>query len=194
MSQVSTSHELQAQSEELLQGPLKHARTAALALALVPLAAVAVTTQVKRNSCPSGGICGTVFYDTNNDGVQDASEPGIPGVSVTIIYSRLTARHTSSLVRYQRFAACMTSVTAYPRSEYTISVQIPPDTTASPSGSGRRRAARQRRHARRSWQQRRARSTGPMTKRRIPAPTSASRQSAVYQSRNWDARILEESS
>ena len=33
-----------AQSQALLQGRLKHTRTAALALALVPLAAVAVST------------------------------------------------------------------------------------------------------------------------------------------------------
>ena len=74
-----------AQSQALLQGPLKRTRTAALALALVPLAAVAVSTQINE-MCPSGGICGTVFYDIDNDGIQDAGEPGIPGVSVTIVY------------------------------------------------------------------------------------------------------------
>ena len=89
MSQESTSHELQAQSEELLRGPLKHARTAALALALVPLAAVAVTTQTQEDSgCPaSAGICGTVFYDTNGNGIQESGEPGIPGRDVTVTYT-----------------------------------------------------------------------------------------------------------
>ena len=56
MSQGSTSHKLQAQSQELLQGPLKHARTAALALALVPLAAVAVTTQVNEKLSVGGHL------------------------------------------------------------------------------------------------------------------------------------------
>ena len=133
MSQGSTSQELQSQSQELLQGPLKHARTAALALALVPLAAVAVTTQVNE-SCASGGICGTVFYDTNNDGVQDAGEPGIPGVSVTIVYvvdgtpeERTVDTNGSGLYDFG---------TDQPRGEYTISVQIPPDTTASPQDQG----------------------------------------------------------
>ncbi len=78
MSQVSTSQELQAQSTELLRGPLKHARTAALALALVPLAAVAVTTQVQEDAgCPtSAGVCGTIFYDTNGNGIQESGETG----------------------------------------------------------------------------------------------------------------------
>src|ERR1700752_4179978 len=89
MSQGTTSHVLERQSQELLQGRLKHARTAALALALVPLAAVAVTTQTQADSgCPaSAGICGTVFYDTNGDGVQDSGEPGIQNVPVTITYT-----------------------------------------------------------------------------------------------------------
>ena len=89
MSQVNPSNELGMKSQELLQGPLKHVRSAALALTLVPLAAVAVTTQVQEDgACPqSAGICGTVFYDTNGDGVQDAGEPGIAGVSVTITYT-----------------------------------------------------------------------------------------------------------
>ncbi len=36
---------------------------------------------------PLGGIRGTVFEDRNNNGVQDAGEPGIEGVSVAIIDS-----------------------------------------------------------------------------------------------------------
>jgi hypothetical protein len=38
---------------------------------------------------PLGGIGGTVFEDRNNNGVQDAGEPGIEGVSVAIIDSVL---------------------------------------------------------------------------------------------------------
>ena len=103
---------------------------AALALALVRLAAVAVSTQVNE-TCPSGGICGTAFYDTDNDGIQDAGEPGIPGVSVTIVYlidgtpyEFTVATNNTGLYDFG---------TGLPRGEYTISVQIPPDTTASPT-------------------------------------------------------------
>jgi hypothetical protein len=121
------------QSQALLQGPLKHARSAALALALVPLAAVAVSTEVNE-TCPSGGICGTVFYDTNGNGVQDAGESGISGVSVTLIYivdgtpqEFTIPTNTSGLYDFG---------TLFPRDEYTISVQIPPSTTASPTDQG----------------------------------------------------------
>ncbi len=117
------------QSQELLQGRLKHTRTAALALALVPLAAVAVSTQV-NGVCPSGGICGTVFYDADNDGIQDAGEPGIPGVSVTIHYV-LVERPTSSRSRPRDRVVRVRHGLA--TRGYTISVQIPPDTTASPT-------------------------------------------------------------
>src|SRR5262245_61062018 len=89
MSQGSTSHDVNTQSQELLQGPLKHARTAALALALVPLAAVAASTSAQQETgCPaSGGICGTVFYDTNGNGVQDAGDSVIKDAVVTITYT-----------------------------------------------------------------------------------------------------------
>ena len=124
---------LRGRSQELLQGPLKHTRTAALALALVPLAAVAVSTQVNE-TCPSGGMCGTVFYDADNDGIQDAGEPGIPGVSVTIVYvydgtpyEFTVATNVNGLYDFG---------TGLPRGEYPISVQIPPDTTVSPTDQG----------------------------------------------------------
>jgi hypothetical protein len=130
--------ELQTQSQQLLQGPLKHTRTAALALALVPLAAVAVSTQVNE-SCASGGICGTVFYDANNNGIQDAGEPGISGVSVTIYYtidgtpySTTVATNGSGVYDFGGFL---------PRGEYTVSAQIPPDMTASPTDQGSNDAA-----------------------------------------------------
>ena len=71
--QVNTS-ELTEKSQQLLHGPLKHARTAALAMALMPLAAVAASTVVTSESCPSAGICGVVYYDENNNGIQDATE------------------------------------------------------------------------------------------------------------------------
>ena len=100
MTQVSTSHALEAQSQNLLHGPLKHARTAALALALVPVAAVAASTAAQDpTGCQaSAGICGTVFYDANGNGIQDAGETGIPGASVTITYTSPDTGDTVTLV------------------------------------------------------------------------------------------------
>jgi Tfp pilus assembly protein FimT len=132
-NQETQKVELCAQSRELLKGKLKHTRTAALALALVPLAAVAVSTQVNEN-CSSGGICGTVFYDANNNGIQDATETGIPGVSVTLTFI------VNGTPQEFTVATSSTGVfdfgSALPRGEHTISVQIPPGTTASPANEG----------------------------------------------------------
>lgn len=121
------------QSQALLQGPLKHTRTAALALALVPLAAVAVATQVAE-SCPSGGICGTVFYDDNGNGIQDPGEPGIEGVTVTITYTIDGVIYTTAVPTNE--AGLYDFGSGLPRGEYPISVQIPPGTTASPADQG----------------------------------------------------------
>ena len=141
MSQVSTSQELQAQSEKLLQGPLKHARTAALALALVPLAAVAVTTQTQEDSgCPqSAGVCGTIFYDTNGNGIQDGGEPGISGVSRDDYLHAARGRRrrkTGAFDQrsegfYQHRRSHLSGTT------YTVSVQIPNGTTPSPDNNPR---------------------------------------------------------
>jgi hypothetical protein len=126
-------HDVRSESQQLLQGPLKHTRTAALALALVPLAAVAVSTQVNE-SCASGGICGTVFYDTTPNGIQDAGEPGIPGVSVTITYVVDGTPYTTTVPTDDN--GVYDFGTFLPRGEYEISVQIPPNTTASPANQG----------------------------------------------------------
>ncbi len=197
MSQGSTSQELQSQSQELLQGPLKHARTAALALALVPLAAVAVTTQVNEKLCVGAGICGTVFYDTNDDGVQDAGEPGIPGVSVTIRTTSSTARETDRAVdtngaRLVRLRNGSATVGRSPtRSPYRYRRtrrrprNDPGDRRLADSDGDAGRHGNSVAHFT---------STGPRTNGRIPAPTSASRRPACTQPRNRHARILEESS
>jgi hypothetical protein len=77
--------ELRDQTQQLLDGPLKHIRGAALAAALLPLASVAATpASAQAPKCASGGVCGTVFNDTNNNGVQDAGEPGIANVPVFV--------------------------------------------------------------------------------------------------------------
>ena len=78
--------ELRRQTHELLQGPLKHIRGAALAATLVPLASVlAAPASAQSTSCPSAGVCGTVFDDANHNGIQDAGETGIEGAKVFMI-------------------------------------------------------------------------------------------------------------
>ena len=74
--------ELRAQTQQLLDGPLKHIRGAALAAALLPLASVAATPASAQAGCPSAGVCGTVFNDTNGNGVHDAGEAGLADVTV----------------------------------------------------------------------------------------------------------------
>ena len=74
MSQESCQTELQEKTQQLFQGPLKHVRAAALAAALLPLASVATTPASAQSVCGSGGICGTVFNDTNNNGIRDAGD------------------------------------------------------------------------------------------------------------------------
>lgn len=76
--------ELRDQTQRLLDGPLKHIRGAALAAVLLPLASVAATPASAQPVCASGGVCGTVFNDTNNNGVQDAGETGIENVPVFV--------------------------------------------------------------------------------------------------------------
>jgi hypothetical protein len=64
---------------------LAHIRAAALVAALVPLASVVATPASAQTTCPSGGICGTVFNDVNHNGIQDAGEGGLVNVTVNII-------------------------------------------------------------------------------------------------------------
>ena len=180
MSQVSTSQELQAQSEELLQGPLKHARTAALALALVPLAAVAVTTQIQEDQgCPqSAGVCGTVFYDTNGNGIQDAANRNLGRERDDYLHAADGDDQRSRTGRHQLPAGIYE--TGSHLSWHDVH-GVRPDTARHDSvpcqDQGDRRPARQRRRARRSRQQRGTRDAGPRTNRMgIPAPTSASRR------------------
>ena len=76
-------HDLQEKTQQLLQGPLKHVRAAALAAALLPLASVVATPAAAQSCLPSsGGFCGVVFNDANNNGTRDAAETGIEGVKI----------------------------------------------------------------------------------------------------------------
>ena len=84
---------VEEQSQRLLQGPLKHARAAALAAALLPLASVMATPASAQATCPSGGtVSGYVWSDTNGNGIQDPTEPGISGASVTFVSSASEAQ------------------------------------------------------------------------------------------------------
>ena len=122
MSEQQRGAELREKTHQLLQGPLKHARLAALAAALLPLASVAATPASAQSAqCASGGICGFVWEDTNNNGIQDSGEPGIAGAVVTID-SSVTFTGTDGFYYFW----------APPDATYQISVQIPPGTEPSP--------------------------------------------------------------
>lgn len=86
MSQEVGQTELKAKTQQLLDGPLKHIRAAAIAAALLPLASVAATPASAQAACSSAGvICGTVFNDTNGDGIQQPTETGRPNQEVHIL-------------------------------------------------------------------------------------------------------------
>jgi hypothetical protein len=124
MSHLNHKHALTQQTQQLLQGPLKHVAAAGLAAALVPLGAVAVA-QAEPRSCQSGGnVCGMVWSDTNNNGVRDAGEPVIAGAVVTLNgYSTATNENG-----YYQFYADLGT--------HQVIVQIPPGTQSSPVNAG----------------------------------------------------------
>jgi hypothetical protein len=124
MSQVIDRTNVNEQTQQLLQGRLSRVKAAGLALALVPLAAVAATTAEPQLCSSAGMVCGTVWQDTNNNGIQDADEPGIADAIVTLgDVSKATNEfgYYEFPVRY---------------GEYQIVVQIPPGTQPSPVNSG----------------------------------------------------------
>ena len=127
MSEQDRGAELQRRTQQLLQGPLKHVRMAALAAALLPLASVAATPASAQSAmCSSAGtICGYVWDDTNNNGIQDSGEPGIAGAVVTVD-SSVTATDVEGFYYFW----------APPDATYQISVQIPPGTEPSPPNVG----------------------------------------------------------
>ena len=112
-------------TQQMLQGPLKHVRAAALAAALVPLASVMATpAEAQTAFCGSGGYCGLVWNDTNNNGVQDTGESGIAGAVVTV---NGTVTYTDGSGYYYFSGEPGT---------YEISVQVPPNTEPSPTNVG----------------------------------------------------------
>jgi len=90
MSQQVGQTELKAKTQQLLDGPLKHIRAAAIAAALLPLASVAATPASAQGTfCPSGGtLCGLVWDDANKNGIQDAGESGITSATVYLYDSQ----------------------------------------------------------------------------------------------------------
>jgi hypothetical protein len=132
MSQEIRQTELRIKTQLLLQGPLKHIRGAALAAALLPLASVAVAPASAQTVCQqSGGVCGVVFDDTNNNGIQDVGEPGIEGVKVFVCQvcdgSDTVETETGPGGLYSLFV---------PFGPTTIAVLIPTGTQASPPNVG----------------------------------------------------------
>ena len=124
MSQNVGHTELQVRTQKLLHGRLKHVRTAALALALVPLAAVAVQAATVTQCSSAGNVRGFVWQDLNRNGIQDAGEPGIAGAVVSL-GPNVTATDANGY--YEFFVAPGT---------YQIAVQVPPGTQTSPSNVG----------------------------------------------------------
>ncbi|HXI28242.1 MAG TPA: SdrD B-like domain-containing protein [Vicinamibacterales bacterium] len=129
MSQENNSAELREQTQQLLDGPLKHIRAAALAAALLPLASVVATPASAQTGCiASAGVCGVVFNDVNNNGIQDAGEPGLEGVQVYVTNGSETTNVQTG--PDGSFAVVDAS------GPTTISVLIPVGTQASPSNVG----------------------------------------------------------
>ena len=134
MSQEIRHAELREQTQQLLEGPLKHIRAAALAAALLPLASVVATpASAQVVGCASGGICGFVFNDLNNNGIQDAGEPGIEGAKVFLLAGTDVLEFDTGPDGFYYFFA---STNVPDGSSYLISVKIPVGTQASPPNVG----------------------------------------------------------
>jgi hypothetical protein len=124
MSDLNHKHALTQQTQQLLQGPLKHVAAAGLAAALVPLASVAVVQAEPRNCQSGGNVCGMVWSDTNNNGVRDAGELPIVGAVVTLNgFSTATDANGYYLVNADL-------------GTHQVIVQIPPGTQPSPANVG----------------------------------------------------------
>ena len=129
MSRQVDRADLQQGTQQLLNGPLKNVRAAALAAALVPLASVAATPAEAQQMCQSAGtVCGIVWSDTNNNGIQDAGELGIEGVKVFLFDGTDTIEAETDPTGAYYFLV--------PDGTYTILVQVPQGTQPSPVNAG----------------------------------------------------------
>jgi hypothetical protein len=131
MSQEIGRTEVQEKTQLLLDGPLKHIRAAALAAVLLPLASVAVAPASAQGLCASSGVCGFVFDDTNENGVQDAGDTYIEGAKV---YVCQVCDGTDTVSTESAPGGFYTVLV--PEGTYTVAVQIPTGTQASPSNVG----------------------------------------------------------
>jgi hypothetical protein len=131
MSKGIERPELHEASRELLQGPLKHAKAAALAAALVPLASVmAAPASAQDVSCASSGtICGFVWYDADNNGIQDANELPAEGVKVYLLQTGVDPVETET--DPQGFYFFMAE-----NGTFTISAVLPAGTQATKPNEG----------------------------------------------------------
>lgn len=121
--------ELQTKTQQLLDGPLKHVRAAALAAALLPLASIAASAQTPNPNCASGGTCGVVYTDNNGNGIYDTGDTPIVGVAVTACDSGgcLTPVTTDTSGGYSFPVGALTG-------DFTISIVTPTGTQPSPLG------------------------------------------------------------
>jgi hypothetical protein len=128
---------VQEKTQQLLQGPLKHIRLAALAAVLLPLASVAATPASAQSVCASGGcggtVYGTVFNDSNDNGIQDAGETGIEGVKVYLCQV-CDAAGTDTIATETGPDGAFSVI--FPGTAATVSVLIPTGMQASPPNVG----------------------------------------------------------
>jgi SdrD B-like domain len=127
-----TASELRDKTRQLMEGPLKHIKAAALAAALLPLASLAATPASAQSGCPSGGVCGTVFNDVNNDGVRDATETGVEFVKVSVCQ----LCDGTDTIEGETNQAGFYSIFVPDGVPTTVAILIPPGTQASPSNVG----------------------------------------------------------
>jgi hypothetical protein len=131
MSRDVARSELRTRTQQLVDGPLKHIKAAALAAALMPLASIAAAP-ASAQTCGSAGVCGVVFNDVNNNGIQDGGEQGLDLVKVFVCElcdgTDTIATETSPTGYYE--------VTVPYGSTNTVSILIPTGLQASPADVG----------------------------------------------------------
>jgi hypothetical protein len=123
---VRQEKHLREKTQRLLEGPLKHVKAAALAAALLPLASVAAAPAAAQTPCvdPSSGtgLCGFVWDDANNNGIQDdGADSGLEGVTVFIDDGSGEPVETTTGLEGHFFVSFPES----PTTTFTISVLIP---------------------------------------------------------------------